>query len=198
MQRKSKTLISRKSSRYLGAKAERLLSKPWNSDANGKHVFHYVLYMEVTKVRSPHYTVTRFPSEDAKHSQQILQSVWYMVHISQCKLVTLQTVYLTASPGAFDSEKRLQSEWGSFRLNKLSLPSWRLSSGPALSPLISASRQLYDESRVVSLWQGHKTSALNLSLVKEYLNWQPLSNITTVSYLVGRGDSMVTNDQYRL
>lgn len=121
-----------------------------------------------------------------------------MVHISQCKLVTLQTVYLTASPGAFDSKKRLQSERGSFSLSKLSLPSWRLSSPLALSPHISASRQLCDESRVVSLWQGHNTSALNLSLVKEYLNWQPLLNITAISYLVGRGESMVRNDQYRL
>lgn len=82
-----------------------------------------------------------------------------MVHISQCKLVTLQTVYITTSPGAFDSEKRLQSEEGSFRLSKLSLPSWRLSSDLALSPLKSTIRGLCDESGVVSLWQGHKTSS---------------------------------------
>lgn len=150
MQRKSKTPISRKSSTYLGAKAERLLSKLWNLDANDKHVFHYILYVEVTKVKSPHYTVTRFPSEDAKHSQQILQSVWYMVHISQCKLVTLQTVYLKLGPGAFDSEKRLQSERGSFRLSKLFLSPQRVSSGLALAPLMSSIRRLCDESGVVS------------------------------------------------
>lgn len=150
MQRKSKPPISWKSSTYLGTKAERLLSKLWNSDANDKHVFHYVLYVEVTKVRSLPYTVTRFPSEDAKHSQQILQSVWYMVHFSQCKLVTLQTVYLTMSPGAFDSEKRLQSERGSVRLSKLFLFPWRLSSGLALAPLMSSIRRLCDESGAIS------------------------------------------------